>query len=83
VFGPAAMRLLAALITFRTSGRLRRAANMLDRLILETEQRRARCHSISQDWQRMRRGKRRRAVSTDLPIVVGDKHDTGGHGPAR
>ena len=41
VFGPAALRLLAALVAFRTSERLRSAARILDRLIREAEQRRA------------------------------------------
>ena len=54
VFGPAAIRLLAALMTFRASGRLRSAARILDRLIREAEQRRAR----RQADIRTRRGRR-------------------------
>jgi hypothetical protein len=59
VFGPAAGRLLAALITFRAAGRLRHAANTLDRLIQQAEQRSGRRCVIRQSWRHLRRGKRR------------------------
>jgi hypothetical protein len=67
VFGPPAVRLLAALITFRTSGRLRRAADTLDRLIRETEQRRARCDAIIQSQRRMCREKKTQRLPWHRP----------------
>ena len=70
IFGPAAMHLLATLMAFRTSGRLRSAACILDRMIREAEERRARY----QIELRMRRGmRRRRQRDKDSPPAVLDE----------
>ena len=69
VFGPAAIRLLATLIAFRTSGRLGRAACILERLIREAEQRRARRQTNGQprrrNWKKGRARPAQRSTGTD------------------
>jgi hypothetical protein len=72
VFGPAAMRLLAALIAFRAARRLRHASNALDRLIQQTEQRLWQRRTIRQNWRRLRRGKRTPRRSDGDPAILGE-----------
>ena len=61
VFGPEALRVVAALIAFHTSGRVRSAARILERLIKEAEQRRTLRQTGGQPRRRSRSWKNRRA----------------------